>query len=269
MTLPPISSMTPGPLEAGDPTYPTLVLLHGLGMGAWMWRPQLPALAAHYHTLAPDLPGCGSAKASGPFTMERAAQAVVDLVRANGGRPAHLCGLSLGAMVALQVYQSAPEVVASLILSGGQVHPHRQGTRARWVMVSLLPARTMTGAVLGDLPEPVRQRSPELVADALASARQTSKRSLLRALRAVAAVDFRGLLPTILVPTLVLCGAKDAPNLPAARQMGATIPQAELQIIPGVGHFWNLEQPDLFAQTVLTFAQRVDAQHGEGVQSHG
>ena len=41
--------------------------------------------------------------------------------------------------------------------------------------------------------------------------------------------------------------------------MGATIPQAELFIIPGVGHAWNLEQPALIGKTVLMFLERVDA----------
>src|SRR5947209_8261331 len=58
-------------LDVGDSQRPTLVLLHALGMGGWMWQPHLAVLAAHYHVLAPDLPGCAGSVAAGPFTMEK------------------------------------------------------------------------------------------------------------------------------------------------------------------------------------------------------
>src|ERR1051326_9448965 len=99
-------------LDVGDAERPTPLLVHALGMGGWMWHPQLKVLAAHYHVLAPDLPGCAGSAAAGPFTMEKAASALVHLLRTRSTGPAHICGVSLGAMVALPLYQLAPEVVA-------------------------------------------------------------------------------------------------------------------------------------------------------------
>jgi 3-oxoadipate enol-lactonase len=256
MTMSSLPSASQHALESGAPTQPSLVLLHALGMGAWMWRPQLPLLSNHYHILAPNLPGFGGEGASRQFSMESAAQAVIDLVLANESGPTHICGLSLGALVALQVYQAAPGLVRSLILSGGQVHPNRLLMKIQELVVSLLPERALTL----DVPKQAWQHHPELVAEAKATARLSSKRSTLSALNAIAAIDFRRLLPTISVPTLVLCGTKDRANLPASRQMGAAIPHAELQIIPDVGHIWNLEKPDLFGETALRFVQQVDAE---------
>ena len=253
MTKPTISANT---LEAGDATRPTLILLHGLGMSAWMWRPQLAVLGAHYHTITPNLPGVG-VPTDEPFTLERAAQFVVELAQTQIG-PAHICGLSLGAMVALQVYQTAPELVASLVLSGGQFHPNRLLMGVQQALMSLIPEREFND----DVPKQFRQRYPECVAAAQAMPRQIDKRSIMTVVRTMAAVDFRHLLPTVAVPTLVVCGAKDTPNLSASRHMARAIPHATLKIIPHVGHVWNLEEPDLFAQTVLTFVQRVDARTG-------
>jgi 3-oxoadipate enol-lactonase len=79
-------------------------------------------------------------------------------------------------------------------------------------------------------------------------------------LEALAGSDFRPLLPGITVPTLVLCGANDKSRLPASRLMASSIPHAELQVIAGAGHIWNLEQPDVFGKTLLTFLSRVDAE---------
>jgi 3-oxoadipate enol-lactonase len=238
-------------LDVGDSERPTLVLLHALGMGGWMWQPHLAVLAAHYHVLAPDLPGCAGSVAAGPFTMEKAATALVDLIRTRGHGPAHICGVSLGAMVALPLYRLAPELVASLVLSGGQVHPNRFFMTLQEALVRCMPERQLVESLSGSF----RRQYPELVEPALKAARQTGKRNLLAATYAVSQSDLRPILPTITVPTLVLCGSKDRFNLRAARQMSKAIPGAQLRIVPNVSHIWNLEQPQLFTNTILEFVQ--------------
>ena len=45
--------------EAGDPTAPTVLLLHGFAASSYMWRDVIEALACEYHVVAPDLPGFG------------------------------------------------------------------------------------------------------------------------------------------------------------------------------------------------------------------
>ncbi len=45
--------------EAGDPTAPTVLLLHGFPTSSHMFRDLIPQLAADYHVVAPDLPGFG------------------------------------------------------------------------------------------------------------------------------------------------------------------------------------------------------------------
>src|SRR5437879_2195209 len=45
--------------EAGNPTAPTLLLLHGFPTSSHMFRDLIPRLADNYHIIAPDLPGFG------------------------------------------------------------------------------------------------------------------------------------------------------------------------------------------------------------------
>lgn len=45
--------------EAGRPTAPTVLLLHGFAASSYMWRDLIPALADSYHVIAPDLPAFG------------------------------------------------------------------------------------------------------------------------------------------------------------------------------------------------------------------
>ncbi|KAF1017436.1 MAG: Haloalkane dehalogenase [Stenotrophomonas maltophilia] len=49
--------------EAGDPSAPTIVLLHGLPSSSFMYRELIPMLADRYHVIAPDLPGFGYTEA--------------------------------------------------------------------------------------------------------------------------------------------------------------------------------------------------------------
>jgi len=46
--------------EAGDPTDPTVLLLHGFPTSSHMFRDLIPVLAEDYHIIAPDYPGFGA-----------------------------------------------------------------------------------------------------------------------------------------------------------------------------------------------------------------
>lgn len=45
--------------EAGDPSAPVMLLLHGFPSSSHMFRDLIPLLASHYRVIAPDLPGFG------------------------------------------------------------------------------------------------------------------------------------------------------------------------------------------------------------------
>jgi pimeloyl-ACP methyl ester carboxylesterase len=61
--------------EAGDPSAPTLLLLHGFPTSSHMYRDLIPVLADRYHLVAPDLPGFGFSdapdRARFAYTFER------------------------------------------------------------------------------------------------------------------------------------------------------------------------------------------------------
>ena len=57
-----------------------------------------------YHCLVPDLTGFGKSSQQGPFEMDRAADAVAELIRSRVSTSrAHVVGLSLGAQVGVQL----------------------------------------------------------------------------------------------------------------------------------------------------------------------
>jgi pimeloyl-ACP methyl ester carboxylesterase len=67
------------------------------------------------------------------------------------------------------------------------------------------------------------------------------------------------MLGTLMVPTLVICGAADLATPPSiARMIAAKIPNAELVVAPEAGHSVYWEQPEVFNRAVLAFV----AKHG-------
>ena len=221
-----------------------------MGFDHRMWAAQLEHFANDYRVLAPDLPGFSSRVAGDPLPLREAAGEVARWLDEVGAAPAHMCGLSLGGMVALHLAHDAPGSVRSLILSGAQVHPPRLVMMVQETVLRLLPQRLL-------LQDPSPNLSPALQQAQRETLTHLGKRGLLRVMRDAGKSDLRPLLPTITPPTLVLCGSKDRPNIKAARAIAAGLPHAELRIVPGVGHVWNLEQPETFSRMVEEFVARV------------
>jgi 3-oxoadipate enol-lactonase len=214
----------------------TLLFLPGLGAGIDPWAAQLTALPDGFVGLAPDIPGLDQAATPGSFTLAGAARALRDLLDEHGVERAHVCGLSLGAMTATQLALDFPERVASLVLSGSQVRPHPALMLIQRTIIRMLPESSAADMAM-------------------------TKAQWLGALRVVADANFRGRLASIQAPTLVLCGSRDVANIPAAREIAAAVPDAELQIIPRAGHPWNVQFPELFSRTIADFYARL-SKHG-------
>lgn len=207
-----------------------VVFLHGIGVGPDSWDDQIAALPHGYSGYAPRIAGLTNDDEAA-FTLIGAANDVVRDLDRRGIDRAHICGLSLGAMVAVQVAIGYPDRVASLMLAGGQVHPPRALMAIQSAVMRILPARLV---------------APD----------GTSKQRVLATLAEVARVDFRPDLARITAPTLVLCGSKDAANLPAARALAAGIPNARLSVIDGGGHELNTHKPREFSTEVVSFLQQ-------------
>lgn len=206
----------------------TVLFLPGLGAGIDPWAAQLSALPSGFTGLALEIPGLDQAATPGAFTLAGAAEALRDQLDERGLDRVHVCGLSLGAMTATQFALAFPQRVASLVLSGSQVRPQPALMSVQRTIVGMLPESTAAGMAM-------------------------TKAQWLGALRVVARTNFRGQLERIEAPTLVLCGSRDVANIPAAREIAAAVPNAELRIIPRAGHPWNQQFPELFSRTIGDF----------------
>ena len=100
-----------------DLSKPALVLVHGLGSAATIWKSLLAQLSQHFTVYAVDLPGHGVAPLSpdekyDPISL---AQGIVDeMDRAHGVKQMHVAGNSLGGWIALEMGAVAPDRIQSI-----------------------------------------------------------------------------------------------------------------------------------------------------------
>jgi len=245
---------------AGDP----LVLLHGAWSDGREWRPQLTGLSDEFDVIAWDAPGCGESDDPPPGTdMTAYADGVADLAAALELGPAHVCGLSFGGGLALEVYRRHPRLVQSLVLASayagwrGSLPPEEVAARLARARRELdLPPSTWIDSYLpGFFARPVPPETLDLVRSMMLDVRATGTRPMLAAF---ADADLRAVLPTIAVPTLLIHGAADvrAPR-PVAEALHAAIPNSELVLLPDVGHQCNLEAPEPFNAELRRFLHAV------------
>ena len=215
----------------------TVVFLHGIVAGPDSWDHQIARLPNGFVGYAPALPTPREPDRAASM-LQTASDAVLTDLQDRGIDRMHLCGLSLGAMIATRFAIDHPQRVASLILSGSQVHPNAVLMRLQNAVIRVLPSRLV-------VPEGM------------------SKKTMLALLRGIATVDFRPELPKIGAPTLVLCGARDRPNLAAARELAGGIPGAELHIVPNASHEMNRQLPDEFSARLNAFLLGQRLRHPE------
>lgn len=233
-----------------------LLLLHAFPLDARMWAPRGDAAAI----VAPDLPGFGTAPMpeGGVLTMERAARAALEALDEAGMSRAVVCGLSMGGYVAFELWRTARQRVAGLVLANTRAEPDtdeaREGRRR-------LAARLREeGNVLAEDPPPLlsEHASPELRERVWAIIASQSPQAIAAAALGMAErPDSRPDLPTIDVPTLVITSDGDRLIPPeVSSPIAEAVPAAELAVIRGAGHLSNLERPDEFDALVRDFRER-------------
>lgn len=242
-------------LESGSSEHDTIVLLHGMGTGASAWQPQLEVLSEHYHVLAPFLPGYGSRP--GPFTLPAASEVVAALIAERARAPVYLCGLSLGALVALELAHIYPERVRGLILSAGFVSLSKETTLQRQTSAETVrnfDPTTFSEMVLPQLTEGVPEAYRAQALQEVAGLTPERLADLIEL-----EFDARAWIHSVTLPTLVVCGEQDEVNLPLSRELAEKLPHATFETVPDAGHVANLGAPGAFSDKLEGFIQRVGA----------
>jgi len=214
-----------------------LVLLHGLsGSGLW-WRRNVPVLAGHFRVYIVDLIGFGASRGQ-PFLLHRAADLLVKWLETLALKEASFVGHSLGGFIATDLTINHPGRVAQLVL----------------VDAATLPiGRPLMRHGL-DLVHALRYMSLDFLPVLLQDAWRAGPRTLLSAMREIRQADLAGHLAEVTVPTLVIWGENDTLIDPLiGRELAASLPRAELVMIPEAGHNPMWDRPHRFNEVLLEF----------------
>lgn len=204
-----------------------LLLLHGLGQGPGSWDGVLDALGPDPGAACPDLFGlCGGAPDYPALyaALEDYAGALPE--------PVLLCGLSLGAVLALDYAIRCPERVAGLVLVAPQYKMPRTLLRLQNAVFRIMPERAFAQTGLG-------------------------KRDILRLTASMMDLDLRDGLARVDCPALILVGERDSANRKAARELAGLLPRATVREVPGAGHEVNVDAPRELAEALRGFWEKL------------
>lgn len=246
-----------------------LVFLHGFPFDQRLYLEACRPLSDSYRVIIPDLPGFGESRfrpGAEPncFAMGDFADGLAALLDELGEPKALICGLSMGGYIAMQFFRRHPDRLSGLIFCDTRSTPdlpaaaekrrhladsiHQTGVKslAAQMVPSLLSPKTLASnqKVVLYLTNIISGQDASAVA---AAARGMADRD-----------DSTVFLKEIVVPTLFLAGEDDRISPPSVmREMADAVRGSEFRTIPGAGHLPPLENPEYFALSVRTFADRV------------
>lgn len=112
--------------EAGDPSKPTILLLHGFPTSSHMFRNLMPAMADKFHLVAPDYPGFGQSSAPSvqefTYTFDNLAVVIDKFTNTIGLKNYSLYVQDYGAPIGYRLALKHPERVSALVVQNGNAY---------------------------------------------------------------------------------------------------------------------------------------------------
>lgn len=241
---------------------PPVLFIHGYLLSGRLWRPTAGRLApAGWRCIMPDLRGHGRSdvpREAAAATIAAYTDDMVAVLDALGERrPVVLVGLSMGGIIGMDLFQRYRERLRALVIVCARANAEPDLGVKRWNGLIRLIEREGSRAAADAFVDRVfavgvdpRLRD-ELYRDILAM----DPRGAIAAARALCGrPDARPTLAAIDCPTLVVAGEEDSVTSPdTMRDIHQMIPGSRFAVIPKAAHLPPSEQPEAFAEVLLTF----------------
>lgn len=211
------------------------IYLHGLGQTAQSWNEVIRASSSDGSHQTLDLIDMIDSAESTYKQLYTKLAAYLSKEK----EPFELCGLSLGAVLALNYAIKHPKKVSSLVLITPQYRMPKTLLKIQNMVFRLMPESKFKETGL-------------------------SKQSMIALCDSMKDLDFSGSLAKVNSPTLIICGQKDSANMKQARKMADSMPSAVFKSIDDAGHEINAEAPALLAMVLDEFFRKAsqDGLHG-------
>ena len=224
---------------------PYFVCLHGLADTLSVWSRLAPALAARGQVVLVDQRAHGGSDAPpGPYRREDLATDIRALLDRLAIDRAVLVGHSMGGVVAVTTALACPERVAGLVLLGtaSEASPRVAAWYERIACAAEIDGLAgLARAIYGAGADRRVEGDPQGIAH------------VTRCLKSLTHDPLTPRLPAIGCPVLVVVGESDPMGVGASVIIQRHIPGAELEVIPGRGHWLHVEAADLLLDMVDRF----------------
>jgi pimeloyl-ACP methyl ester carboxylesterase len=261
--------------EAGDPSRPAILLLHGFPSSSYQFHDLIPLLAGRFRVIAPDYPGMGYSEAPDPTvlqpTFDDVARAIDAFIAQCVPGPVILYMHDIGGPIGMRIAASHPDRIGGLIfqnmttsvegwnperlkvyerLSGPET-PENLAEAGQFVTVDRDMFLHKRGARRPDALNP-----DNWAIDAYAFSIPANRLFMSRLFMNLATnvrhyPEWNAYLKERQPKTLIVWGRNDPLFLPAAAEfVKQTVPAAELRYFDG-GHFALDEYSDAIAEAII------------------
>lgn len=254
----------------GDASAPTIVLVHGLSGDHESWGPVATALAGQGHrVIGVNQRGHGgSTVGQHGFGDRRLGTDLGQVLGALDLEDVVVAGHSMGGLAAMALMTLTPQAGAGRVGALALVATLADAVRAdrawslelggadwyRRLGEHPVHAPVLARGVFGRTPSRV------MVDDILEVAQRCPTEISVAASRGMLGYDIRHHLPTISVPTTVVCGTRDLLTSHAENvAIAEAIPDADFISVPDAGHMVIWEQPDVVVSATADLAARLQS----------
>ena len=202
----------------------TKIFVHGSGHKATSWEKTISYMTYNEDIVCPNLSSILEGKEA---SYENLYSSFVKYCNEFDGQ-IHLCGLSLGGILALNFALDFPQKVKTLVLIGTPYKVPKVAFRFQNIIFRFLP-KSIFETMAFD------KKNTFALGDTMKN------------------LDFSDRVKNIKCPTLILCGKKDSANMKSADYLSQSIISAELKIIENTGHVVNEENPKVLAELLSEY----------------